>query len=116
MAHAQAGSPEEVCFSVKVDGVGCEEPPATFHCITPVAGNGGCDHVTVISANEGESWLIDIGSCRFLEGAVKSGTSCCPLTIPPGTTGVITAPRCASGPHGQLQDITGVELTFCCDV
>jgi hypothetical protein len=120
MAHAKAGSPEEVCFSVKIDagGTNCEEPPANFHCIVPVTGNGGCDHVTPISTNSGEDWLIDLGSCRFIEGAVKSGggsTSCCPLVIPPGTTGVITAPRCATGPHGQLQDISGVELTFCCD-
>jgi hypothetical protein len=122
MARAKAGSPLEVCFSVKIDGNGaCVLPGPTgqgFACIVPVTGSDGCGHVTAISTNSGEDWLIDLGSCRFIEGAVKSGggsTSCCPLSISSGTTGVITAPRCATGPQGQLQDISHVEITFCCD-
>lgn len=123
MARAKAGSPQEVCFSVKIEGGGaCVLPGPTgegFHCIVPVTGGDGCGHVTAISTNSGEDWLIDLGSCRFIEGAVKPGggsTSCCPLSIAAGTTGVITAPRCATGPQEQLQDISEVEITFCCDV
>ena len=122
MARAKAGSPHEVCFSVKISGGNrCEEPPSTFHCIVPVTTHlGGCGHVTPLNTNSGGSWSIDLGPCRFVEGSVKSGGgsgSCCPLTtIPVGATGMITAPRCATGPHGQLQDISGVEITFCCDI
>ena len=122
MAHAKAGSPQDVCFSVKIEGNGgCVLPGPSgqgFHCIVPVTGGDGCAHVNAISTNSGEDWVIDLGSCRFIEGAVKSGggsTSCCPLSISSGTTGFITAPRCATGPHGQLQDISEVEITFCCD-
>jgi hypothetical protein len=122
MAHAKAGSPAEVCFSVKIEqGGNCESPGPSgqgFQCIVPVTGSDGCSHVSVISTNNGEDWVIDIGSCRFIEGGVKSGGgqgSCCPISIPAGTTGVLSIPRCASGPHGMLQDISTVELTICCD-
>jgi hypothetical protein len=122
MAHAKAGSPAEVCFSVKISAGGkCEAPGPSgqgFHCIVPITGTNGCANVSAVSTNNGQDWVIDLGSCRFIEGAVKSGggsTSCCPLSIPAGTTGVITAPRCATGPHGQLQNISEVELTICCD-
>jgi hypothetical protein len=122
MSRAQAGTPRQNCFSVAVTaGNKCEEPGPSgqgFHCLTPVTTPlGGCGHVTVVSTNGGASWVIDLGSCSFLEGQVKSGGgsgSCCPINIAPGTTGVITIPRCATGPHGQLQDISGVEITFCC--
>jgi hypothetical protein len=121
MARANAGTPRETCFSVKIEaGNRCEEPTGGsrgFHCIVPVTGStGGCGHVVPLVTSAGQSWVIDLGSCRFLEGSVKSGSgTCCPLTFSPSTTGVITVPRCATGPHGQLQDISGVELTICCD-
>jgi hypothetical protein len=122
MARAQAGTPRQNCFSVKISaGNKCEEPGPSgggFHCLTPVTTPlGGCAHVSAVSTGSGASWVIDLGSCSFLEGQVHSGGgsgSCCPINIAPGTTGVITVPRCASGPHGQLQDISGVELTICC--
>jgi hypothetical protein len=122
MARAKAGTPREVCFSVLITaGNKCEEPGPSgqgFHCIVPVLGTGGCSHITPIATHGGSSWVVNLG-CRWVEGAVKSGGgtgSCCTLPIAPGTTGTITIPRCATGPHGQLQDISGVEITFCCDV
>jgi uncharacterized membrane protein len=120
MATASAGTPRQNCYSVKIEGGNrCEQPTSAngWHCISPVISTGGCTHVTPLSTNSGESWLIDLGSCTLLEGYVKSGggrNSCCRLSIAPGTSGVIQAPRCATGPHDQLQDISGVELTICC--
>jgi len=119
MARAKAGTPQQDCFSVLIaSGKQCASPGPTgegAHCLTPITTPGGCAHITVVSTNNGQSWFIDLGSCTFVEGFVRSGRgSCCALNIPPGTSGVIEAPRCASGPHGQLQDITGVELTICC--
>lgn len=122
MATASAGTPHETCFTALITPNHCEVPGPSgqgAHCITPVLpSTGACDHVRIISSRAGTSWVIDLGTCRFIEGQVKSGggsRSCCPIDIPPGTTGVITVPRCASGPHGMLQDISGVEVTFCCD-
>jgi hypothetical protein len=122
MAGAKAGSPRELCFSVKIPSDGDVELPGPngqgFACIEPVTGSDGRPHVTPLSTRAGRDWKIDLGSCRFVEGAVRSegeSASCRPLRIPPGTTGVITAPRFASGPHGLVQDISHVELTFCRD-
>ena len=122
MAHAKAGSPLEVCFSVKIEqDFTCESPGPEgqgFECIVPVIGGDGCSHVSVISTNNGEDWQIDLGACRFIEGAVKSGGgkgSCCPINVPSGTTGVISIARCATGPHGMLQDISNIQITICCD-
>jgi hypothetical protein len=120
MAKAKAGTPRQNCFSVKIEGGRkCEQPASLngWHCLHPIIGTGGCANVTAISTNAGQSWFIDLGACTFVEGYVKSGggsSSCCQLNIAPGTTGVIQAPRCATGPKGQLQDISGVELTICC--
>jgi hypothetical protein len=121
MSRANAGTPQQDCFSVLITGGRhCESPGPTgegAHCLHPITTPGGCANVTVISTNAGQSWFINLGSCTFVEGFVKSGGgtgSCCQLNIAPGTSGTIEAPRCATGPKGQLQDISGVELTICC--
>ncbi|HEY7661176.1 MAG TPA: twin-arginine translocation signal domain-containing protein [Actinomycetota bacterium] len=120
-ATAYAGTPQEACYSVKIStGGGCspEQNPNGYHCIDPETGDdGGCGFVAASARTPNDDTgtiTVTIASgCTLVDGASKCGSSGCtsPQEIGPNTW--LFTP-CPSGPHGQNQGISGVELTICC--
>jgi hypothetical protein len=78
----------------------------------------GCGKLASIVENADGTWTVTLAQgCEFTAGFSKCGSPTNPAGCKPAqqvAPGVITFFPCPSGPQGQNQGISNIQLLFCC--
>jgi len=114
-------TPRGGCFCIKWSPEdGCEDLNGQSSCIETRGDAGGCDQGVGFSSNTNWTATLPAG-CTLQEGCSKcgdEGCNCGETSTAPGAGGatIVTFFPCrGTGPQGQDQDISHIELCYCCE-
>lgn len=89
----------------------CVGGAQTTFCPPGQTGDDGCGLVTIVSCGPDEVIVEIPQNCQVLSASSKCGGGCADADVRGNRA---TFSRCPTGPGGRLQDISHIELLFCC--